>query len=113
MSPRVALALLGCSLSACVDTFVLPGQTDPFMQAGLPSVPGLTNLSARARGDSVTFDFDPVENARDYRVFVLPPAVSVDASGYASVENGTYRCAGVRAAPRVATEGETLAASEA
>ena len=80
-----------------------PGNVPPRMgqvDAVFPKadvLPKLTNVVVGAREDSVTVDFDPVDGATDYRIFVLPEAdtVSVD-SGLVVVKDATYRCAGTR-----------------
>ena len=38
-------------------------------KSGLPELPGLTNVTAQALGDSVSILFDPVPGAVDYRVY--------------------------------------------
>jgi hypothetical protein len=63
-----------------------------------PKLPTLTNLTGILREDSVAMDFDPVEGAKDYRIFPLPKDgdVSVDSGGLVVVQGATYRCAGAR-----------------
>ena len=62
------------------------------------ALPQLTNVIATQREDSVGIDFDPVDNAVDYRVYVLPDSADVtnNASGSITIRNGVYRCAGLR-----------------
>jgi hypothetical protein len=109
---RRTIALLAFGFFGCVDTFEIPSRRKI---PPLPDLPELIGVRARVRGDNVAIAFDPVDGAKDYRVYVLPErgSVSVDASGDASIVNGTYRCAGVRVAPRVATDLEPSAQSEA
>jgi hypothetical protein len=64
----------------------------------LPTLPPLTNVNALERDDSVGIDFDPVDNAVDYRVYPLPSDSDITANSDKSVtiKNAVYRCAGVR-----------------
>ncbi len=64
----------------------------------LPALPPLTNVVATEREDSVGIDFDPVDNAVDYRVYPLPnPAdVTVNNDGSVTIKNAIYRCSGFR-----------------
>ncbi len=66
--------------------------------SGLPSLPELTNVVATQREDSVGIDFDPVDDAMDYRVYPLPDPASVtrNADGSITIKNAIYRCAGLR-----------------
>jgi hypothetical protein len=81
------------------------GEVDPEAPAnsGLPPLPRFTSMRAQVVGDSVNLLFDPVLNARDYRVYTLPnPSdVSTSPDGHVYVENAVYRCAGDRQAPLV------------
>ena len=75
------------------------GQIDGGLSStGLPTLPELTNVVATEREDSVGIDFDPVDNAIDYRVYPLPNPgdVTVNADGSLTVKNAIYRCAGLR-----------------
>jgi hypothetical protein len=76
------------------------GQIDAGIDSGLPSLPTLTNVVATQREDSVGIDFDPVDDAVDYRVYPLPAAgqVTVHADGSLTIPNAVYRCAGLRQA---------------
>ncbi|MFL5405435.1 MAG: hypothetical protein ACJ79O_06210 [Myxococcales bacterium] len=53
--------------------------------------------------DRVRVTFEPVDGAADYRIYTLPDAasVSVDATGFVTLANQTYRCSGDREAPSV------------
>jgi len=89
-----------------------PGSTDPGvgvvigqLDAGPAgnlggTLPMLTNVTATQREDSVGIDFNPVDNAVDYRVYPLPdPAdVTKNSDGSITIKNGIYRCAGLRQA---------------
>ncbi|HEX6240724.1 MAG TPA: hypothetical protein VFZ61_07520 [Polyangiales bacterium] len=92
------------------------GEVDPNAPAntGLPPVPRLSSVSAKAIGDSVSITFDPVEGAADYRVYELPDAsnVSATADGHVTVKNAVYRCAGNRQAPKVASDNEPEVTNE-
>ncbi len=65
---------------------------------GLPPLPTLTNVVATQREDSVGIDFDPVDDAVDYRVYPLsdPSDVAVNSDGSVTIKNAVYRCAGQR-----------------
>jgi hypothetical protein len=58
----------------------------------------LTNVVATLREDSVGIDFDPVDGAVDYRVYLLPDMsdVTVNSDSSLTIKNATYRCAGLR-----------------
>jgi hypothetical protein len=75
-----------CSLGGCVTTGVLP------------ELPTLTNVETTVNGSSVEIAFDPIDGARDYRVYAFPDVadVTVDADGRITVRNATYRYAGNR-----------------
>ncbi|MBX7098530.1 MAG: hypothetical protein K1X89_12535 [Myxococcaceae bacterium] len=61
----------------------------------------LQDVAAVVRNDSAEITFEPVDGARDYRVYLQPSAADVLTSdaGVLVVRNATYRCAGDRAAP--------------
>jgi hypothetical protein len=79
----------------------------------LPPLPTLTNVWGTVTGDSVKIHFDPVDGAKDYRVYVLPADGDVSAAGdgHVSVRNATYRCAGDRMAPAPSLDAVTQASS--
>jgi hypothetical protein len=94
-------------LTACVAPVDLGGglssksaPTSPTPTAtALPPVPGtLTNVVTTVTGDSVGIDFDPVDDAVDYRVYPLPADrdVTVHADQSVTIRSGIYRCAGAR-----------------
>ena len=74
------------------------GQLDAGPMTALPALPRLTNVVAIQREDSVGIDFDPVDDAVDYRVYPLPADgdVTVNGDGSVTVKNAIYRCAGIR-----------------
>jgi hypothetical protein len=74
------------------------GQLDGSLDTALPPLPALTNVVAIEREDSVGIDFDPVDDAVDYRVYPLPSDgdVTVQSNGSIVVKNTVYRCAGLR-----------------
>ncbi len=74
------------------------GALDAAPQTALPPLPALTNVVATERDDSVGIDFDPVDDAVDYRVYPLPADgdVTANADGSVTVKNAIYRCAGLR-----------------
>jgi hypothetical protein len=61
-------------------------------------LPWMTNVVALEREDSVGIDFDPVDNAVDYRVYPLPSDgdITANSDGSVTVKNAIYRCAGLR-----------------
>jgi hypothetical protein len=67
----------------------------------VPLLPKLRNVIAVTDGDRVSVTFEPVDGAVDYRIYPLPDAVnvSVDDTGFVTIANQTYRCAGDREAP--------------
>ncbi len=79
---------------------VTVGQLTQAPSSKLPTLPQLTNVVALEREDSVGIDFDPVDDAIDYRVYPLPDAgdLTVNANGSIKISNGVYRCAGLRQA---------------
>jgi hypothetical protein len=74
------------------------GALDGAPQTALPPLPALTNVVATERDDSVGIDFDPVDDAVDYRVYPLPADgdIAANADGSVTVKNAIYRCAGLR-----------------
>ncbi|MGA7123426.1 MAG: hypothetical protein WBY94_25205, partial [Polyangiaceae bacterium] len=76
----------------------LATQLDAAVDANLGPLPALTNVTALEREDSVGIDFDPVDNAVDYRVYPLPDpsTVTTNADGSLTIKNAIYRCAGLR-----------------
>jgi hypothetical protein len=86
------------STSVAPGTGVQVGVTTSSPSAALPGLAGLTNVVAQQREDSVGIDFDPVDNAVDYRVYVLPndSDVTTNADKSVTIKNAVYRCAGVR-----------------
>ncbi len=82
-------------------TSSMPGGMEVTVKTALPVLPKFSKVSAAAVDDNVNIVFDPVDGARDYRVYALPDDkdVSSDASGHVTVKNAIYRCAGDRQAP--------------
>ena len=76
---------------------VIVGQLDG-AATSLPALPELTNVVATQREDSVGIDFDPVDDAVDYRVYPLPAdgSFTQNADGSLTIPNAIYRCAGLR-----------------
>jgi hypothetical protein len=73
-------------------------------------IPALTNVHAQVKADNVTVTFDPVDGARDYRIFVVPDGTD---GGTPVPTDKTYRCAGDREAPAVPLDGDTSVPSGA
>ncbi|HVY25553.1 MAG TPA: hypothetical protein VHB79_03350 [Polyangiaceae bacterium] len=92
----------------------VPGEPDTSVQTALPPVARLPNVTATAIGDSVSISVEPVEGAKDYRVYVLPDDADVmpGADGAVTVKNAIYRCAGDRQSPRVSVDAEMARQSE-
>ncbi|HEY6878493.1 MAG TPA: hypothetical protein VI299_10770 [Polyangiales bacterium] len=65
---------------------------------GLPALPRIDNIRVTQRGDTAIVEFEPVANARDYRIYPLPKNTDVltGAAGELVVKNAIYRCAGDR-----------------
>jgi hypothetical protein len=78
----------------------IAGQLDAAPDSDLPALPTLTNVVVTEREDSVGIDFDPVDDAVDYRVYPLPAPsdVTVNSDGSLTIKNAVYRCAGLRQA---------------
>lgn len=64
----------------------------------LPPLPPIENIRVRQSGDNVVIDFEPVDDARDYRIYVSPDPgdVTVEDGGTVVVKDAIYRCAGDR-----------------
>jgi hypothetical protein len=75
-----------------------PIATDGQNNAALPPLPAIKNVRVRTSGDNVVIDFEPVDDARDYRIYISPDAddVTVDDDGAVTVRDAIYRCAGDR-----------------
>src|SRR5262245_4838038 len=50
----------------------VPGEEDTSVETDLPGLPRMQNVKASVVHDSVSISFEPVDGARDYRVYVLP-----------------------------------------
>ncbi len=90
---------------------MVPGDPDPEApDTELPELPALVNVNAVATHDSVFISFDPIDGARDYRVYVLPDDedITVEDDGYLSIQNAIYRCAGDRQTPPTEIDDETI-----
>jgi hypothetical protein len=72
------------------------------VQTALPKLPKLENVVGTVGSDSVAITFLPVDDARDYRVYVLPADEDVIEEGdNVYVNSAIYRCAGDRSVPDV------------
>ncbi|HEY3494045.1 MAG TPA: hypothetical protein VGK73_05135 [Polyangiaceae bacterium] len=78
----------------------------------LPELPPLDNVRVTMHGDTAIVEFEPVDGARDYRIYPLPDpeAVRLD-DGRPVVENAIYRCGGDR--PVVAREEDQIGGFDA
>jgi hypothetical protein len=74
---------------------VISGGTD---NDALPPLPPIENIRLRQSGDNVVIDFEPVDDARDYRIYISPDPsdVTVEDDGQVVVKDAIYRCAGDR-----------------
>jgi hypothetical protein len=81
---------------------------DTSVTTALPALPKMANVKATAFDDSVEITFEPVDGARDYRVYALPADadVSSDTAGHVTVKNAIYRCSGDRQAPKTVEDAE-------
>jgi len=88
----------GAQTGPIPDAGAVVGQLDGAPPTALPPLPALTNVVVTQRDDSVGIDFDPVDDAIDYRVYPLPgdSDITANADGAVTVKNAIYRCAGVR-----------------
>ena len=86
---------------------VVPGEPDTSVDTKLPALPRLPNVTATATGDSVSISVEPVEGAKDYRVYVLPADsdVTPGSDGQVTVKNAIYRCGGNRQSPAPSVDG--------
>jgi hypothetical protein len=93
----------------------VPGTPDDSVDTALPPLPRLPRVTAKAAGDSVHISVEPVEGARDYRVYVLPADsdVSSTSDGNVTVRNAIYRCGGDRQSPDLVQDNQNLNPSEA
>src|SRR6185295_5445842 len=92
----------------------VPGVPDTSVDTDLPALPRLPNVTATATGDSVSISVEPVEGARDYRVYVLPNDSDImpGSTGALNVRNATYRCAGDRQSRDAVQDGASLGGGE-
>jgi hypothetical protein len=77
---------LVCTAGACIAPDIFP------------KLPAIANVHATVRGDTATVSFDPVDGARDYRIYPLPAKGDVMSGegGALVVKNAIYRCGGDR-----------------
>ena len=118
MRATLAIVLcLGCGGNAMTDADGGPrasrdgGSPDamvspPVRVDALPTLPGMSNVQVIPGDHQMTITFDPVEGARDYRVYAVPAAgdVLVDANDptrLVGIRNATYRCAGTHESPAI------------
>jgi hypothetical protein len=78
---------------------VLCGDLDG-VEIPLSPLPELQAVTGVVRGGGVSLAFEPVDTARDYRVYALPSADAiVQGAPGQHVQDAVYRCAGDRMAP--------------
>lgn len=82
------------------------GSTD--VDSSLPELPRIDGVVGTVSGDGVTISFQPIDGARDYRVYELPDPSRVHVGGDGSivVDDGLYRCAGDRNTFPAAADGQ-------
>ena len=93
LDPDCDTKACGSSGSSCTGGACLaPGAN------GLPELPRIDNVRVTQRGDTAIVEFEPVANARDYRIYAMPKTedVLVGQNGEVAVKNAIYRCAGDR-----------------
>lgn len=107
--------LVGCTTSSPAD--VDDGGTTPRVDTGpgsmfpdaghvgstdvdspLPPLPEIEHVVGVVTGDGVTVSLQPIDGARDYRIYELPDPsrVHVETDGAVTVDDALYRCAGDR-----------------
>jgi hypothetical protein len=93
----------------------VPGDPDTSVTTTLPPLPRLQAVRATATGDAVKISVEPVDGAKDYRVYVLPSDSDVmpRSDGHLTVRNAIYRCAGTRETPTLVQDNMQLNQSEA
>jgi hypothetical protein len=92
-----------CGKKGSTSMPVVSGQVDdtfpqPASGPGVPLLPKLQRVGATVDDDRVAVTFQPIAGAKDYRIYPLPAAadISVDGTGFVTLHNATYRCAGDR-----------------
>jgi hypothetical protein len=84
---------------AITPSCVGPSTGNTSITTKLASMPGLENVRACANGDAVNVSFDPLDDAKDYRIYPLPSDADIQESGGGvTIKNAIYRCAGHREA---------------
>lgn len=90
-------------VSATLAASSPPVTTQPI--TNLPAVTALNNVQLSMNGGAATITFDPVDNAADYRVYVLPANdnIQLASDGSVIIPNAIYRCSGTYqvAAPKI------------
>jgi hypothetical protein len=76
----------------------------------LPVVSTLSNVQVAMNGGRATITFDPVDDARDYRVYALPSNdnIQLASDGSVVIQNAIYRCAGTLHTPAVKRDDEAV-----
>lgn len=70
------------------------------IESPLAPLPEFAWVHGQVRGTGVSLSFEPVDGARDYRVYTLPSANAVVDDGQGQhIDGAIYRCAGDRMAP--------------
>lgn len=76
----------------------------------LPVVSTMSNVRVAMNGTKATITFDPVDEARDYRVYTLPSdnSIQLASDGTVIVQNAIYRCAGTLHTPAIKRDDENV-----
>jgi hypothetical protein len=92
----------GGATAGAAPTF--PGADCP-SELGLSAAAALANVTGAVDGSTVRISLDPLADAKDYRVYVLPRVGDVTGD---AVKGATYRCAGNYAVPFPAEDDNKL-----
>jgi hypothetical protein len=95
------------TLAAAPPVTPPPVTTQPV--TSLPAVAALNDVQLVMNGSGATITFDPVDNAVDYRVYVLPANnnIQLASDGSVIIPNAIYRCAGTYQVPAPRIDGAT------
>jgi hypothetical protein len=78
----------------------VPGEPCNSVDTKLPPKPCMVNVTVQVNGDAANVHFDPVDGAKDYRIYALPADSDIQANGDAlTIQNALYRCAGAHEVP--------------
>jgi hypothetical protein len=78
------------------------------VKTALPVLPELTNVTGTVSGGTAKLVFQPLDGAKDYRVYVLPDdkdVLTTSDGKFKAIANAVYRCAGMRQTPKITLDG--------